>query len=137
MKILIEYPPNIDKIKARFPLGKGVVFTYGDTIYNPDNGRIDDPLMDHEATHTLQQGKTPEMWWTRYLVDGDFRFVQELEAYQNQYQRFCFLVKDRNARARFLFNIARDLSSPMYGGICTQQEASAAIRNKVTFNKKI
>jgi hypothetical protein len=133
MEIKVEYPPNIELIKKHFPLKPGVVFTYGASIYNPDNGFIDEALFYHEMTHSLQQGKNPEAWWLRYLAEPDFRFVQELEAYQNQYQRFCQLEKDRNKQARFLSRIAWDLSSPLYGKICSLSEARQAIKDNVKF----
>lgn len=133
MKIVIENPPNIELIKQRFNLIKGLVFTYGDTIYNPDDGFIDAPLLFHEATHSVQQGEQPEKWWHRYLIDDDFRFVQELEAYQNQYKKYCELFKDRNAQARFLDRIATDLSSEIYGSFCTKRDAIRCIKNNTKF----
>lgn len=133
MKIVKEFPPNIDLIRNRFTLHKGIVFTFGDTIYNPDDGLIDAPLLFHETTHSVQQGDNPTKWWARYLIDDDFRFVQELEAYQNQYKKYCELNKDRNARARFLNRIATDLSSSMYGSFCKKSDALRCILNNTKF----
>jgi hypothetical protein len=44
MKQIQGYPPNIDRIKEVFPIGPRTVFTYGDTLYNPNGGFIDQPL---------------------------------------------------------------------------------------------
>src|SRR3990167_5904365 len=97
MKQINDYPPNIEQIRAAFPLHKGIVFTYGDTIYNPDGGFIDQHLEAHEATHALQQALIGvDRWWDRYIRDPVFRFRQELEAYRAQYQDRKTVEKDRN-----------------------------------------
>ena len=45
MKTKVENPPNYEKIASVFDVkGKPLVFTYGDTIYNPGGGRIPDHL---------------------------------------------------------------------------------------------
>lgn len=131
MIIVKDYPPNIDRIKEKFPLHRGVVFTYGGILYNPDDGIIDDPLDIHERTHKLQQGGDPAGWWEKYLSDDFFRFDQELVAYANQYRRFCELNVDKNKRAKFLYRIASDLASDLYGKLCTQQEAMKKIKKMV------
>lgn len=128
MKIVQNFPPNIEAIKSKFNLHKGVIFTYGDTIYNPDNGDIDEPLLTHEQTHFVQQGTDPKFWWEMYLNDPEFRYRQELEAYRHQYRKFCQLRKDRNERNRFLTRIAQDLSSEIYGNLCTFNEAMREIK---------
>ncbi len=118
-----DYPPNWEQIKAVFNLeGKNPVFTYGDKLYNPTGLTIPDHLLIHEQVHERQQ-IIPEAWWKRYLEDGEFRLSQELEAYRAQYQYIKKNVKDRNVEARFLFAIASDLSSGMYGEIISQSEA--------------
>jgi len=134
MTISSDYPPNIALIRKYLKPIKGTIFTYGQTIHNPDEGDIDEPLMLHETTHAYQQGGRPEIWWDRYLLDKDFRFVQELEAYQIQYQRYCQLNKDRNQRNKFLIRIASDLSSSLYGNLCTIPEAMTAIKSNLKFN---
>ena len=131
MMIVVNRPPNFDVIKTAFPIiegKKGIVYTYGKVIYNPDNGVIDHPLMLHEATHSLQQDEMgPEAWWEQYLNDPEFRLNQELDAYRNQYRRLCELEKDRNRRASYLFRIASDLSSAQYGSIISLKEARRLI----------
>lgn len=136
MVILPTRPPNFDKIAKAFPVvltQKGIVYTYGGAIFNPDDCPIDEPLGLHEATHSLQQDKFgsgsrgPERWWKQYLKDPKFRLEQELEAYRNQYRRYCELNLDRNRRARFLNRIALDLASPQYGSVISLAEARKAI----------
>jgi hypothetical protein len=123
------YPPNIDDIKKVFPIGENVIFTYGNTIYNPGRGNIDLALMAHEQTHSIQQGDKVKEWWERYLKDKEFRLSQELQAYQVQYRYYCKAIKDRNQRYRFLNRLAGDLSSEIYGNIISRSEAIKQIAN--------
>ena len=129
MKIEINYPPNIEKIKERFDLGnRSVVFTYGDTLYNPSGVTIPDHLIVHEQTHTKQQ-VDPVAWWDRYLKDDAFRLSQELEAYRNQYQFVKGTVNNKNIAFSFLLSVAKDLSSELYGNIISMNEAVKKIEN--------
>lgn len=132
MKIVVAYPPNIEEIDKVFNVKntKGIVYTYGDILFNPDNGYIDVTLMVHEETHTSQQGNDPKGWWDRYMTDVNFRLSQEIEAYKNQYKKFCELFIDKNIRFKFLRKIASDLSGPMYGNIINVNEAMKAIKDK-------
>jgi len=127
MKILHRYPPNIEKIREVFTLHSGIIFTYGDTIFNPDKGLIDEALLAHESTHSRQQGKDPEAWWNRYLTDTKFRTEQELEAYRNQY-KYAVEHYTRQMRKQLLKTISKDLASAMYGNIMTREEAREAIQ---------
>ena len=131
MIIVTAYPPNIEKIVKVFPNVKehrGVVFTLGQVIYNPDNEHLDEPLQFHEATHSIQQDKLgAEKWWDKYLEDKDFRLSQEVEAYQNQYKKYRKTQKDRNKIAKYLHRLASDLSGEVYGKIVTYSEAKKLI----------
>lgn len=129
MKIVIGWPPNIKKIKKILTPAEGMVFTYGDTIYNPSGAYVADHLQIHEQVHMAQQ-KKPETWWNKYLIDPRFRLEQELEAYRAQYKFAEKAIKDRNQRARFLHAIASDLASKSYGGIISYLEAIEGITKK-------
>lgn len=130
MKIVIGNPPILQKIidAGMKPDLTRTVFTYGDTIYNPGDCFIDEDLMVHEATHCKQQGDNPEDWWGYYLEDPEFRVKQELEAYAEQYAFFCKTAGNRNIKRTFLFNLAKDLSGPTYGGTISAFEANKQIR---------
>lgn len=131
VNVVIGYPPNYEEIKKHFDLKKDTIFTYGETIYNPDNGKIDLPLMMHELVHVRQQHQYGvEKWWSRYLRDMDFRLSQEVEAYQVQYKEGKRVIKDRNQQARFLSVLASALSGKMYGDIISYSEALKAIREE-------
>lgn len=131
MNIKNERPPHdiLGRCEAHFDLSTSKpIFTYGDTIYNPFNGEIDDLLIAHETAHAVQQGEDPESWWARYLTDTGFRFKEELAAYQVQYQVARDTVRERNKVAMLLYHMAADLSGPMYGSMCTAPEARVLIR---------
>jgi hypothetical protein len=129
MKVLTEYPPNYALLNEVFNLeGRKVVFTYGDILYNPSGGNPSMDLLVHEKVHEKQQGDDPGGWWLRYVEDKYFRYNQEMEAYRAQYKFFCKVYKDRNRRALFLRAIASDLSSPIYGGIISLENATKQIQ---------
>jgi len=125
-----EYPPNIDEIRKVFDLGdRDVLFAWGITLYNPKGNAVPPHLMVHEKVHQMQQREVGvEKWWDRYLKDKDFRLNQEVEAYAYQYQ---FVKKEVNARTAktFLFALASDLASPVYGNMIQYGRAESLIRN--------
>lgn len=132
MKIVPVYPPNIDQIEAVFKVRgtKGVIFTFGDTIYAPDGGEMPPWLRAHEGVHYSRQtapGMTPEAWWERYLVDPEFRLGEELPAHRAEYRSLCSLARDRNIRSRALHEMAQRLSGPLYGGVIKFADARRRI----------
>lgn len=131
MKILNELPPIYDAILANgmHPTST-VVYTYGDTLYNPSGAEISEHLMCHEETHSHQQGSNPDAWWGRYLIDPFFRLKEEAEAYANQYDFICLTVKDRNRRYFVLNDLASHLASPIYGDVISKDTARKLIKNK-------
>lgn len=129
MKIVKGWPPNFEAICAAFPWVRGnprTIFTYGDTLYAPGGGKgIDGPLRIHEQTHARQQAAIGvEEWWRRYIEDPGFRLAQEVEAYHAQYRAMSKVDKLQQIR-----RIAGDLSGPMYGRLCSFEEAKEFIRS--------
>lgn len=117
MNIVREFPPNYEAIKKALNPNVSAVFTYGDTIYCPFyKGTLPYHLLVHEETHRVQQGTNPEGWWKLYLANPEFRLSQEVAAYRSQYRHFS-IGRDRNDAARFLYVLAHDLASAMYGNI--------------------
>lgn len=132
MKIVHEFPPNIDDIRNTFDLSNhpDVIFTYGDTVYHPAGTELPQHLKVHEGTHIQQQKVTgAKEWWDRYLVDVDFRLEQELQAYRNQWS---IISKIRNWREQewLLNQIAADLASEIYGNVITKAEARKLITTR-------
>lgn len=133
MKVAKEFPPNYDRICEVIPAVKdirGIVFTYGDTIYNPDDMPVEDHLDVHESVHQAQQAKMGiEEWWEEYLKNPQFRLEQELEAYRAQYQ-FTRKVYGLAPAGDLLKQVADDLSGTMYGNIMRRKDARKAIMQK-------
>jgi hypothetical protein len=124
MKLSHDIPAIYHKCHEKFGVNwsKGVIITYGDTVYcKYDLGQ--DKIV-HESTHIKQQEKIDkDEWWNKYLEDKDFRLSQEVEAYRNEAKFIRKSIKDRNSQARLLHQIYIDLSSSIYGNICTFNEA--------------
>ncbi len=132
MKISTELPPIWQSLidNGMNPSEHITVVTYGDTIYNPGQIRIPPHLEKHEETHSKQQGKNPDAWWSRYIADPYFRIDQEAEAYARQYDFICKGAKDRNYRTRLMPELARTLSGPLYGNIIDTNAAVKLIKDK-------
>ena len=130
MNIVAGTPPNFEAIVARFPAARrrGVIFTWGDTVYVNGVPELPSQLKAHEAVHIDQQRRLwggPERWWALYLDNPTFRLDQELQAHRAEYRTLKQL--DRNAAARSLTFIAERLASPLYGGMITVREAKRMI----------
>jgi len=128
MKVVNDFPPNIQQIALEFPIEAfRPVFTYGDTLYNPTGGEISDDLMAHEEEHEKQQARIGiDNWWNLYLKNRAFRLTQELEAYRTQTK----LLKTKYNRAYWkprVQEMARNLSSPLYGNIIKFKDAKELI----------
>lgn len=135
MKILIEKPPIYNNLSAVFPLHRGIIFAYGDTIYNPDDVRLSDDLIVHESVHIKQQGGTiegAELWWSKYMRDENFRLEQEIEAYAHQYNFICRKMQDKRNRFKLLKRMAEILSGPSYGSCVSLSGALLKIKEKAS-----
>ena len=123
MKIVVARPPNFDLILKSFPLPimGGVIFTYGDTIYNPSGNNIHPSLIDHESVHSERQGDSVDEWWDEYIKDKKFRFMEEMYAHRSEYRYFNKFGRD--IRRRALGHIASKLSSKLYGSMLSLKEA--------------
>lgn len=153
MKIVNELPPNIGQITSVFgdkALTRGILFCWGDTIYNPSATDIPGQLLAHEKVHSdrqLELGKIydseyggdpmsepelyrvgAEQWWIRYLEDSSFRLEEELLAHQVEYKYFS-LDHPRNQRRLYLNAIAKRLSSSLYGNCVTFSKAKQLIKD--------
>jgi hypothetical protein len=136
LKITVALPPNFDAIDAEFNLKgiNGLVFAYGDTIYNPDGAAIPPAIIAHEMVHGERQGSDVEGWWARYIKDEAFRLAEEIPAHRAEYRRWMHDPNARRAVKGFrceldwrLFNIARRLSSPLYGNLVSMGTAKTLL----------
>lgn len=110
-------PPNI----------KDICYTYGPICFSPRELTRD--LIAHESVHVTQQGTNPDEWWNKYGEDPVFRYSQELEAYRAQYK---YILANSTKQVAFAHakRFAGDMSSPMYGMMCTFNQALQDILRK-------
>ena len=133
MNITVAIPPIFKEIVAVFPeaIKPGVLFCFGDTIYNPSGIKIPNWLVAHENVHRKQQAVHPGVtcgWWLDYLNDPKFRFDQELPAHIEEYKQFRIDNRGRNVRRLYLRLVAERLSGPLYGRMMTYTEARKLIK---------
>jgi hypothetical protein len=130
LKIVNEYPPRFEEMVAAFPeaAGHGVVFAWGDTIYNPSGSVLRPEIRAHEAIHGERQGGAINIWWDVYLKDEEFRFKEELVAHKAEYQLYCKRHQNRVKRERYLQHVAEKLAAPLYGSLISPQKALDLLR---------
>ena len=130
MDVRKERPPNFAGILKVFPqaAGPGILFAYGDAIYNPSDVQISTSLAAHEYRHLRQQNGEPAFWWERYLHDKEFRLAQEIEAHRDEYEQWCLDNPERKLRRLGLKGMAQRLSGPLYCHMLTYDKAKALIK---------
>lgn len=129
-RVIVGRPPVFDRCVAQFGiLGKPVIFSWGDVIYNPEDVDITKELFAHEAVHGERQG-TEELgitrWWMKYLDDPMFRYDEELAAHRAEWQAYMRRRPGRDNTV-MLNAIAGRLAGPLYGNIATIACAKDAI----------
>jgi hypothetical protein len=92
----------------------GVIYAWGDTIYNPGGHLLHPPILAHEAEHGRRQQMrcTPETWWRRYIEDQEFRYFEELFAHAVELK--AQMTGDRNRNACLRTSTAARLLAPFY-----------------------
>lgn len=131
MKLLREPPPNYEQVCERFPIvrgRRGVIFCYGDTIFAPYGANITPEIEAHEQVHSTRQGDNVEGWWTKYLADTEFRFLEEMLAHQAEFQKLCEGAQFRQQRRQYQRIIAEKLCSPIYGRMVTMETAKRYLK---------
>ena len=122
-EICIDYPPLYDEIAVAFNLhpNDGVIFSWGERIYNPGGSVIPPQLIAHEVVHGQRQLKgtnTHEMnvwdWWRRYMASWEFRLAEEIPAHRAEYQH-VMANGNRQERRSALKVTAERLAAPLYG----------------------
>ena len=135
-EILTEYPPQMlmEKIDRAFPEARkpGVIFTYGEKIYNPSLVKLTHELLGHELVHVLQQREQgPDHWWDVYIHNPAFRIAEELEAHQMEYQVMQLVSKySRPFRRLAARSMAKRLSGPLYGRRISFNDALKGIKER-------
>ena len=136
MNILIEQPPNIDKIREVLNPPETACFAYGDTIYNPSGNELWLDILEHEKTHTKQQESfgSPALWWDEYLESPEYRQKCEVEAYAVQLSWVKSKRPEKVAR-KYLDLFAQQLSV-LYKLDLTIHRAKTLIRIKAKDEKE-
>lgn len=124
MNTSLEKPAIYDLLHKVFGVDweAGIAIAYGDIVHSKYPLAPD--IAAHEAVHIKQQKEIGTVeWWEKYINDPKFRLSQEVEAYQEQIAWLSENVKDRNELYRKKRKIMNDISSSMYGDMCTYYEA--------------
>ena len=132
MKIIRELPPNYSDILKVFPIAGNpeILFAFGDVIYTASQKEIPHFLLRHEEVHGMRQLIREggiEDWWDAYLRDVKFRYVEELVAHRVEYEARIEGAANRQHRRMALKEVARRLSSPLYGGMKSAANAKKDI----------
>lgn len=121
-----EIPDIFYQCKDRFGVEWGdVIITYYPKIHTPI--QLTEAKLVHELTHLKQQEEYiggVKDWWARYLQDDEFRLSQELEAYRQEVVWIMENIRDRSKRYFLIRQIRKDLSSSIYGGLVSFEEAT-------------
>lgn len=133
MRIIKAYPPNYSRILEAFPWIKGkngIIYAWGDRIYNPSGIKIAPWLVAHEEVHGNRQlqGELEE-WWHRYLMDPLFRLDEELRAHAIEYYSFKCHQPSPTHREEYLSRIAERLSGDLYDLPISYRNARHEIAN--------
>ncbi len=141
MKVIKAFPPNWIEIAKVFPVKgvPGILYAYGDRIYNPSGVKITPWIMAHESIHGEQQkdmssylsyANQVENWWEKYLLDPGFRLAQELPAHRAEWLEYKHVMHVMGDVSNgYLDLIAKRLSSPLYGNLLSYDEAKERILN--------
>ena len=125
-EIVLGFPPNIEEIRDTFELSGNEIFAWDGTIYSPSKN-LPAWLVEHERVHFEQQDGNPVGWWKKYLSNTQFRIEQEIPAHKEEYRVFCLFEKDKNKHIKKKVELARRLSSKMYGNMITMKEAMRSL----------
>lgn len=134
MRIETARPPIWDRAIIAFPSilkTHGVLFAWGDTIFNPDGVDVPSITQAHEEVHSIRQEKlgSVEVWWDRYISDPAFRFGEELPAHQVEYRVAYEKAAHRRERQFYLKQIAERLSGPLYGRLVNFERAKGLLKD--------
>jgi hypothetical protein len=125
MEVIDEKPPIYNDILSLFPAAgrRGVIFAWGDRIFNPSGVKIPPHFLVHEEMHGSRQNGKPETWWARYLKERTFRFDEEIYAHNAELQHLAQHGSTRRIRRGATFEVAGRLAGPLYNLGITRKEA--------------
>lgn len=128
-KVIKAFPPNFTSLTKAFPqikgrAGQGIIFAYGDRIYNPSGRPLGQHILAHENEHCQRQNaQGVGSWWDAYMVNPQFRLAEEVLAHRiewDTYQKYVTRLADQED---YLKTMVERLSGPLYGYLVTKAEA--------------
>lgn len=128
--IRFENPPNIEALRAVFPITESVVFAYYPHIFVPNGKPIDRQIIAHEMVHLDRQARHKDGvvgWWLDYIKDPEFRLMEEIPAHYAEWRYMLTAEPSRASRRKNLAIIAKKLSSPLYGNLVTLETAKSIL----------
>lgn len=143
MKIIKAYPPNYVQIRTAFPqvVGRqGILYAWGERIYNPSGVNLPWWLKEHEEVHGSRQlsfasDRNPDdtairAWWNVYISDPEFRLNEEILAHRAEWEVYSSLWVNREQQKGYLVHMAERLSGPLYNNMISLAEAVKEITNR-------
>ena len=130
MRIVKAFPPNYWHLRKQFHLeGRvGILYAWGDIIYNPSNVAVPLELIEHEQVHGVRQTALGiEQWWAQYMDDAVFRLAEEVLAHEVEYRVFARGHERIVDRAHYLDLMAKRLSGKLYGCLLSYDQAKEMI----------
>ena len=132
MNIVIDFPPIYDEIRSAFPIvGRGVIFAWGNKIYNPFRVDIPPQLIAHERMHSLQQGNDVYGWWRRYIDEKEFRLAEEILAHIVEMKYQLGPNPNRQTRRQILRSTAKRLANPLYRYGISREQAQVLLKREL------
>lgn len=148
MKIIKAFPPIYAELTRHFPIKgvSGILYAWGDRIYNPSGVTVPEWLMAHETVHGERQSHVfhptnPALgtewekdailtWWQRYIHDHFFRLNEEVPAHQKEWEVINAMKIPGDTKERYLLNMANRLSGPLYNHLVGHGEALDLIQRR-------
>ncbi len=132
MNIVIDFPPIYDEIRSVFPMaGRGVIFAWGNKIYNPSNVYIPPQLIAHEREHGRRQGSDIRGWWGHYLDEKEFRLAEEILAHIVEMEYLLGPKSNRQTRRQILRSTSKRLANPLYRYGISRAQAQVLLKRQL------
>ena len=132
MKIIKAFPPNWLTLRKVFPISgrQGIIFAYGDRIYNPSGVPLEEWVLAHEGEHCKRQNaQGVGSWWDAYIANPKFRLEEEVLAHCVEWKTISDYLPPSACERHFARMVER-LSSPLYGNLVTKEEAERLISGR-------
>lgn len=126
MQIVVSYPPMIDEIDAKFRVKRrhGIIYSWGDTIFNPSGVHIRPELIAHEEAHGARQRNADlKAWWELYIESPSFRLAEETPAHVAELRYLVDHAPSRQLRRGALKYVAQRFAALLYGPMITVSKA--------------